>query len=345
MDNDDDQSVLTPNLKMIGRDKAHSFRRLMTRPITTDGYITETMDMFVQDKRCIPQKIHNSHELTQMFGEEVASVDNDAAYSNRTASLRAAKHRFESLSSPLGRILLNMTAFIATVQRIGQTRTDSTGKQAVTFLRQLSSERLLQVGLLSDAMDECMLLIRSVDCEEVDVAEVPQQIQGFVDRLHALFGSERRALSVPGYTKHVIDLLTDGKVAFFVDNEFRRLRVINAQAALDRIFDRMRCWMNLVLETLRTEWPHFSLFAALGVFGLKKTSAKSALAASFGADDVTGTQRLAKVFGVDNAGFHAELERLRPVAARIFTCNYYLFIFCFVHFLFCSRFSMLAWPL
>ena len=60
---DGDNSTLTPNLKMVGRDKAHSFRRLMTRPFQCDPFLDEIMDDFVLSKSSICQLVQNSHGL------------------------------------------------------------------------------------------------------------------------------------------------------------------------------------------------------------------------------------------------------------------------------------------
>ena len=55
----------------------------------------------------------------------------------------------------------------------------------------------------------------------------------------------------------------------------------------------------------------------MGIFGLAKTTAKTSLAnTDFAVDDGTCASRLAKVFGVDEAGLLSELQRLRPMAMR-----------------------------
>lgn len=261
------------------------------------------------------QKIQNSFELQAMFQEEVNQ--REEAHGNSIKSLRAAKHRFESLQAPLGRTLLHLPAFLATCQRISETRADqAAGRDATVFLRDLTSERVLQAGLLADGMDEAMLLIRCVDDESVDVTEIPGAIQSFVDRLHALFGPDRCALTHVSYTKHAVDLITSGMVSFILKGQVYRLKLNNARPTLDRVFDRMGRWMALILETLKTEWPDYGLFACMGVFGLAKTEARSAAAAAFKVDNVKAVQRLAKTFDVDPEVFLAELDRLRPVAAR-----------------------------
>lgn len=314
--------ILTPNLKMVGRDKAHSFRRLMTRPVKVDGYLSDIIEDFISSKSSMAQKIQASYDLKDIFRQEIAAdLEHNTADSPVTAriqNLRAAKHRFESLASPLGRMLLYLPSFIKACQRVSETRKgQAVARSARLFLDQLSAERLLQAALLSDGLDEALLLVRQVDCQDVDVADVPGQVQSFVDRLHCLFGPDRAALTAPTYTKHVVELLQQGKVAFVVDDgDVRRLAMPSSPSTLDRVFKRMQLWMNLVMQVLKSEWPDYTLFAAMGVFNLVDGSCRSAAARRFKVDVDVSCQRLAKVFEVSASGFEAELDRLRPLASR-----------------------------
>ena len=308
-----DEARLTPNLKMIGRDKAHSFRRLMTRPYQCDEYLDELLNDFVHDKSSMCQKIQHSFNLKTIFQEQV--VKQEAKWGQKIKNLRAAKHRFESLAAPMGRILLYLPAFLATCAQISEQRL-AAGPRAEAFLNSLTAERLLQAGLLADGMDEAMLLIRSVDVEEVDVSAIPLLVQSFVDRLHALFGPDRRALKCPGYTSHVVDLLKSGAVCYFLKHDLRRLRMPDDNAVMDRLFRRMACWLNVVMEVLRTEWPDYTLFAAMGVFGLSSSHSRSTAAAEFAVNAGQSFGRLAKAFDLNAGALEAELERVRPVALR-----------------------------
>jgi hypothetical protein len=291
----------------------------MTRPYKCDPYLDEIMDDFVVEKTSMCQKIQHSSALKDIFAEEVLLNANTATAVKKVENLRAAKHRFESLATPLGRILLHLQAFVSACQRIADVRTgDSAGVAARAFLDHLTAERLIQVGLLSDGMDECMMLIRSVDKENVDVSLIPLEVQGFVDHLQALFGPDRCALKTPGFAKHVADLLspTSG-ISYMLGGKVHHIKLpTEIRPMMDRVFRRMGCWMNLVLEVLRTEWPDYTLLASMGIFGLAETSTCSTAAESFKLEADVCIRRLAKVFDVNADGLKAELERLRPVAAR-----------------------------
>eukprot|EP00438_Fugacium_kawagutii_P027421 Skav217147 [mRNA] locus=scaffold2621:2863:6211:+ [translate_table: standard] len=154
-----DEKILTPNLVMVGRDKAHSFRRLMTRPYASDPFLDGLVDDWIRDNGSMIQKIQNSWDLKRVLVEEVAESDAPTGTSMR--SLRAAKHRFESLASPMGRALLHLPAFLKTMERMAAGANDL-GKRAAAFLQGLSAEKLVQLALLADGMDEAMLLVRTL---------------------------------------------------------------------------------------------------------------------------------------------------------------------------------------
>ena len=185
-------------------------------------------------------------------------------------------------------------------------------------------------------------ILRIVDAESVDVASSPLDIQALVDRLHGLFGPDRLALTTPGYTKYMTDLLQQGNVSYIVKGQVHRLRLPNAAATMDRLFHRMGCWMKLVMEVLRTEWPDYTLFASLGIFGLAKTTAKTTMAVTeFSVDDTTCAKRLAKAFGVNEHGLYSELQRLRPMASRSLADDWFIhYLFNFLDFLFSSVLSL-----
>ena len=171
IEEDGARQPLLPNIRLVGRDQAHAFRRLMTRPYTCDDYLQETLGMFVDDNDSMAQKIQKSFVLRQIFAEEVAAEEQVGGWSLQIKNLRAAKHRFESLVTPLGRQLLCLPAFLRTCQRIAAIHTsDAGGKAAQVFLASLTAERLMAAAMLCDGLDECMILLRLVDEEDIGLS-------------------------------------------------------------------------------------------------------------------------------------------------------------------------------
>jgi len=64
-----------------------------------DEFLAGAMHDTILDKRSIVQKIWNSHVFTAWFEQHAKALDG-----RRVRNLRAAKHRFESYSKPLGRL-------------------------------------------------------------------------------------------------------------------------------------------------------------------------------------------------------------------------------------------------
>ena len=85
------------------------------------------------------------------------------------------------------------------------------------FLRALNSELLLTIGLLADAGDEAMVLIRFFDQSTVDSAQAGGEISSFLARIYALFTESETVWTTLGHTdvimkwlqmQHVISLST-----------------------------------------------------------------------------------------------------------------------------------------
>ena len=157
---------------------------------------------------------------------------------------------------------------IAVAQRIIQQRHDATGASIRNWLNSLTSEHVLQLSMLADCTDEALVLLRLVDDEQCDSAELGNYVQGFADRIQALILN--KLILDTGYTKFTLDMLSEGKVAFFASGDARRLRPCD-QEMTDRCLDHMKVWVRLALEVLRTEFPHYGLFSSFGVTSLKFT--------------------------------------------------------------------------
>lgn len=114
----------------------------------------------------------------------------------------------------------------------------------------------------ADVMDESLLLIRQVDSEECDSAEIGNYVQSFADRIQMLI-LQRAILTTTGYTKLVMDLLLEGKLKFFACGAARQLGPCQDES-IDQCFKNMEVWVRMALEVLRTEFPHYGIFSAFG---------------------------------------------------------------------------------
>jgi hypothetical protein len=119
---DDAAEALHPNLLMIGRDKAHAFRRVLQRPYQADDYLHNLMTDHVLGSHSMVQIVANSFEFRLWLEEEIKKQTDTTGFGAQCRNLKAAKHRFESHSTPLGRTLLYLPAWLATCSRVRENR-------------------------------------------------------------------------------------------------------------------------------------------------------------------------------------------------------------------------------
>lgn len=183
----------TPNMSFIVRDKAHGSRRILSRPWACDDYLNTVASSLITDPSSIAQLIQHSEDLKAMYSE--ATKKSSCKYvATSFTNMRAAKHRFESMCTPLSRICLDWEAVISFLVRVAIERgsADRAGLFATSCLDALSDELMLTAAMLADAADECMILIRFFDHREVDNAKVCSEVKSFVDRISTLFFEDRQ---------------------------------------------------------------------------------------------------------------------------------------------------------
>ena len=309
---DEGAQELHPNLKMIGRDKAHAFRKVLQRLYCADEFLQALMTDHVLGSHSMVQIISNSHEFSLWLEDEISRQEQTAGFGAKCKNLRSAKHRFESHSTPLGRMLLYSPAFLATCQKIAENRKgNKEGRCALAYLESLTPEGLCQLSMLGDAADEGLLLVRAMDKENVDMAEIATVVHSFQSRIGALF--QQSKVVECGYTHYVLELLRSGSLCIFLPNAVKKFKGVDS-GMLERCITRMRCWARLAVEVLRAEFPHHSLFNAMQVFSLKTEREQVC--------EITQTtnvhfHRLAQVFDVNAAALRDQLLRHRPVAEQM----------------------------
>ena len=306
---------LFPRLKLVGRDHAHAFRRVLQKPYKADRFLDDLMEEAVLSSRSMVQIVHNSHEFREWLAEEIQLQENTDGFGARAKCLKGAKHRFESHSTPLARLLLYLPAFVAVTQRIAETRRGgSEGKRAADWLEDLGSSKLITLGMLCDAMDEGLYLIRLVDCEDVDLAEIGHHVNNFAERVVWLF--DKGHCKDCGYTQYVLDLLGNRKIIVINScrSEARRVGSAGMETDVQNALAKMKCWTKLALEVLKTEFPHYGLFNAMRIFCVSGRAQQPAQGPEGHDDDMT--KRLAQVFRMNAVGLSEQLGRLRPLARK-----------------------------
>ena len=106
-------------MEVIGRDKAHGSRRSISRPWKSDADLNDVLDRFASGRNSIVQKLDRSLDFRRMFTTHCTDLESGfLANSKLLVSLKSAKHRFESLASPLGTVVVWYRAFLNTAREI-----------------------------------------------------------------------------------------------------------------------------------------------------------------------------------------------------------------------------------
>ncbi len=306
--------------------------RILSRPWgLDDDYIADLFTEFLRGRNSIVQKIWNSPMLTSWFDEFVKM----SGHMTQASKLRAAKHRFETWSKPLGRCILHLDPLFRTARKIASLRTCEEANYAITWLQNVTSEGLVQLAMCADAADEGLQLIRFADDEEMDIAAVLFHVGQFLARADALFIREE-CLRVQGYTRHCMDILAEGQLVALGRHGPRQLGTVTP-LILTRCLGRMRCWVSLAHGVTRA-FPGFALSSAFGVLNLvgsrapqqglgnsvaPRTSGRQAKVedrgnlAAPGTSEAADIARLAQAFKLDHAEFASQLQCMKPVAQSI----------------------------
>lgn len=122
--------AITPNLRLVIRDKTHASRRITRKPECADPFLVELVETLFTSKSSIVQRIHNSmvwraelEKYVQQMETRVATIKN----------VRAAKHRHESQAKPKGRFCLYMPAFVSVAENIAVAREAEERRDARAF--------------------------------------------------------------------------------------------------------------------------------------------------------------------------------------------------------------------
>ena len=193
---------------------------------------------------------------------------------------------------------------------------------ALRFLRFVTVERCVLLGMLADAGDEGSMLVRCLDAEDIDVSAISLQVQGFLRRITTLFKDGQCFNS--GYTRHVIRTLREP--VLLVQDGGRVLGDPEGvpDALLERCRARLANWVDLARVTIRAELPEFEAIYAMRVLNLT-----NGVASRSSADPGCGLQidllpdetralceSLANFIGVDANSFVNQLQDVRTIAQR-----------------------------
>ena len=89
--------------------------------------------------------------------------------------------------------------------------TSAEGKAGANFLRDISAEKYVQLGMLADASDEASKTCHELDQDDFDESSLSALLEEHQARLHTLF-VRGMCLVTPGYTMFALEALKEVRV-------------------------------------------------------------------------------------------------------------------------------------
>ena len=268
---------------------------------------------FIMRKATLVSVIHFSEELKQFYGQQCEKLGGFAE------PLGLAKHRFSCLRKVLAAHVNHMHAFFNTAIYIVRTRRKSSKEyKAATEHLGTSPETFVQIGMMADAAEEVMDLLRFVDVDEPDVAMLGSECKAFVAKADYMW-KHSGVFAVDGYTSKMLKLLAK-PVTYQLDGQLITAfgcSMGRNHPVVHKCMQRMQCWRALALQTLDTEYPNFELcrsFSALGLgnqrcHDLDATVANQCL------------ERLGKAFKCNHYELQRQIRVFKPAASSAYTAG------------------------
>ena len=188
------------------------------------------------------------------------------------SSLSHAAHRFDSIAKPFAICALTFASVVLTaIKARTERKNDPPGKAAYLFLDFIAgargATRIVLSGMLADAMDEALMLTRSLDHELADTSLLHSQLERFMKNTQTLFVSEKCVES--GFTKHMLEAVK--KQWIWVDGAQARSIGLHGGIpghAMAENLKEMAAWTALAAKVIATEFPSFDLMLSFRCFAL-----------------------------------------------------------------------------
>ena len=166
-----------PSLRVVGRERAHASRRILSRPQKADEFLDGAVNKFLWSHDSIASLIQHSSTV----GDVWRSAQRENEDGQAIVSMRFRRHRFDSQAEPLARMATTFDAVLRTASAVSHARkSDAPGKAAASFLQWLTAEAAIQMAMLADASDQVLTLVRTADQDTPDPAEMASFVSSFL---------------------------------------------------------------------------------------------------------------------------------------------------------------------
>ena len=254
-----------PNLRLVARDKPHSARRLLQRTLPKDPFINILMSTLIWARGSLTKLVQYSAHFREKFRLNQLRFSRGAVVKD----LSYAAQRFDSTARPLGRMIDHFDAFLQTAMDIMNERAPSkkehqSANRALTIL---DTETMLQLGMVADACEIVVRLIRFVDNERFEIAELPHHVDALRTSATELFKNEG-CLTLDGFTKQMVTLIRRPRLVTLSGGRPKTLGDTDGphQDIVARCLGRMVNWWRLAEAVLETEFPEWDLLMQFQAF-------------------------------------------------------------------------------
>lgn len=259
-----------PARLFVLRDLTHAFRRVLTRLWKADQTMGDCFGFFCHWKESPAQMIQHSGDMRRAYGE-CTQQSSSAATASKFTHMRAAKHRVETMLSPLSRSVLDPDGLLGFAQRISiEKKGQVPGKAMDTFLTTISGQLFLLAAMMADGAVEAMELIRFVDTEKVPMSGICAKVKLFLDHIYLMF-FEDGVYQVNGHTSFIIQWYESRTHYITVGGQVRAFGGVKfTDAQKQSCIAHLQTWVLLVKPTVEAEFPSFNVINAFSVFWLPR---------------------------------------------------------------------------
>ena len=149
-------------------------------------------------------------------------------------------------------------------------KSDGIAKSAVAFLQDISGQRFLLGGMMSDAATETMVLIRHLDDEKLDITMLCYLVSNYLDHITWLF-FEGGVFEIDGHTTYIMKWYESSLHHYVVGSEGKCMGGKPFDhATIQTCLKHMQAWVHLVKPALEAEFPSFGVINCFSVFALPK---------------------------------------------------------------------------
>ena len=133
--------------------------------------------------------LRESGPCAYIFKMEVDRQPQREGLAGGVTHLGYAKQRFDNTAKPLAVAVWNLDAVLSSCNLIarGSAIRGQLRRVAETCLKMLSPETILLLGMLADASDEVLVLVRFFDKEAFEVDRMAEAVETFKRQMLALF--------------------------------------------------------------------------------------------------------------------------------------------------------------